>query len=129
MIVKLRATIQRKPPVDAPWKIVAGVTLNRLHASQRQPRVQRQQVRTNQERADKRREPKKEHFRRVRVLGRNPERRRVLVVDGVYVLVEPGGVEGAVAPVECDVFRDEEECELEEHCRQRGEGGDGVGRA
>ena len=106
--------------VQAPGKVVARVGVDGLPQPQHDPDVDCQDVQIVGEAApdDGQAHSAKAEahdFDRRRVLGREPEGRRVGVVDLVDVAVERAPVQRAVEPVVPGVFHDEEDGDLVGH--------------
>ena len=126
-VVVVGAGPEGQKVVQRPRELVAGVRVDGLEQAQHDPQVHGQDVqvagqRHPQDRRAHRAQPQHHHLDRAGVLGGEPERRRVLVVDLVDVFVQEGeGVHGAVRPVVPRVFHDEEDGDLEGHCVERRE--------
>ena len=121
-IVVVGAGPERQKVVQRPGKLVAGVGVDGLEQAQHDPQVHGEDVevagqRDPQDGRGHGAEPQHHDLDRAGVLGGQPERRRVLVVDLVDVFVqERRHVHGAVRPVVPRVFQHEEDGDLVGHC-------------
>lgn len=77
---------------------------------------------TIQNRAPHRPEPQNKHLRRMRVLRSKSERRTILMMNLVNILVQRSPVQKAVSPVVECIFHDEEDGDLPGHGLPGGEG-------
>jgi hypothetical protein len=116
--------------VERPGELVAGVRVNGLEHTQRDPDVHGEDVEVlgdcaPQDGAADRAETEDHDFDWRGVFCREAEGCRVLVVDLVDVLVQWAPVHGAVHPVVPGILEDEEDGNLVGHCEERGEGNGG----
>jgi hypothetical protein len=126
-IVVVCAGPEREEMVQRPRELVSGVRINSLKQPQHNPRIHGQDMQivrdgTPEDGTNDGAKAEKQHLNRTGVLGRQPKRGRVLMVDLVDHLVELGRVERAVRPVVPRVLHDEEDGDLVGHGEQGGEG-------
>mmetsp|Transcript_12409 Transcript_12409/g.32851 ORF Transcript_12409/g.32851 Transcript_12409/m.32851 type:complete len:327 (+) Transcript_12409:158-1138(+) len=121
VIVVLGPRVERAELVDRPRKFVPGVNIDRLVLPHEQPDDHGNKMRAHHQRARKRRDPEEEDLDGVCVGGCDGERRVVLVVDGVDLLVEELRMQRAVEPVVEVVLDQEEHAELRRDDVPRGQ--------
>lgn len=112
---------EREEVVERPGELVAGVRVDGLEDTKNDPDVHGQDVKVlgdgaPQNGAADRAETEDHDFNRRRVFCCHTERRGVLVVDLVDVLVQRAPVHCAVGPVVPGVLENEEDCDLVGHC-------------
>ena len=106
-IVVHRATPKWNQICGIPRHVVARVILHRFHEPEKQPNPQRHHVLGEKQRPEQRADAQKERLHRVRVLGGDAERKFVLVMNLVHVLVHPLMVQSPVNPVKVEIFNRE----------------------
>lgn len=127
MVMKVCATVEWEPAVERPGEVVAGMTLNGLHAAEGEVGVKSEEMRGDEIGAGEGGGTEEDDLERVCVLCGDAERGGVVMMDRVDGLVEIGGVECAVTPIEDKVLDEEEDEDLEEDGGDGGEGVQGVG--
>ena len=116
----IRAGPERQEVVQAERELVPRMRINSLEQPEHSPQVHGQDMQilgdgAPQDRRPHRPESEDHDLDRRRVLRRQPERRGVLVVDLVDVLVQGTPVQRAVRPVVPGVLEDEEDGDLVRH--------------
>lgn len=120
-VVVLSSSPEGNEVVQAPWEIVATVSIDSLEETCGDPEVHSKDVEIAGEQAPenwhKNSSSTKNHgFNRGGIFGSESERRGILVMDLVDVLVEEAVVEDAVHPVMPCILQHEKDCDLEADC-------------
>jgi hypothetical protein len=127
-IVVVSTGPQREEVVKRPGELVAGVRVDGLEDTEHNPDVHGQDVKVlgdgaPQDGAADCTETEDHDFNGRCVFCCHAERRGILVVNLVDVLVQRAPVHGAVGPVVPSVLENEEDCDLVSHGEKRREGG------
>jgi hypothetical protein len=122
---------EREEMVQRPGKLISRVRIDSLKQPQHDPRIHGQNMQivgdcTPDDGTDDGAKAQEQHLNRASVFGRQPEGRRVLMVDLVDHLVELGCVQRPVRPVVPCVLHDEEDGDLVGHGEEGGEGHGGA---
>lgn len=120
VVVVIRTRPERNPVVQTDGEVVARVGVHSLEQTQDHPNVHGKDMQVFGEGAEKEgstdgAHTQDQHLQRVCVLCRETERRDILVVQFMNVLVEGTEVHGTVGPVVECVFEHEKEGNLPDH--------------
>jgi len=126
-IVVVSASPDRENMAQAPGEVVAAVGIDGLEESEDDPREHGQEVKVTDDRnpndGNSNNSKTEEHgLDRGRILGGEAKRRAVRMVELMDILVQRPVVQRSVEPVMPCVLENEEDGDLEGHCRQLREG-------